>query len=177
FYYCFNYFQEYRERDDLPGLLRVYAVQLSCLQLGFYLASWGMLRGSSKMLQRSVRALEPVIEVIATAPSEIWQTDADSYGDGACPVIFETAAMLRTALQGAGSDILVTKIMLGTFGCVPAFDTYFRRGFGTWKFGPKALRDIGAFYHANTEVIERHRVETLDLAGGWSTSAPYLFHR
>ena len=43
FDYCFNYFQSFRTYPaelTSPGNL-----ELSCLQLGFYLASWGMLRG------------------------------------------------------------------------------------------------------------------------------------
>jgi hypothetical protein len=173
FDYCFNYFQEHRERNRLPALLSDEALQLSCLHLGFYLASWGMLRGSSELLQRSVRAFVPVIEVIATSPPEIWETDADVYRDGSCPAVFQVAQQIRAALSNAASDTLITKIMLGTFGCVPAFDTYFKKGFGAWTFGPKALRGIGEFYGANSEVIERHRVETLDFASGAPTGRRY----
>lgn len=173
FDYCFNYFQEHRERNTLPALLQGDALQLSCLHLGFYLASWGMLRGSSDLLQRSVRSFVPVIEVIANAPSEIWETDANVYGDGSCLGVFETAQNIRAALPDAASDILVTKIMLGTFGCVPAFDTYFKKGFGASTFGPKALRRIGEFCDANSEVIERGRVETLDFASGTPSGRRY----
>lgn len=52
FDYCFNYFQSHREQGKLPELLRGEALQLSCLHLGFYLASWGMLRGSSDLLKK-----------------------------------------------------------------------------------------------------------------------------
>ena len=65
FDYCFNYFQSYRDDDRVAGLVAGPAMQLSCLQLGFYLASWGMFRGSTAMLQRSLRYLTPVVEVIA----------------------------------------------------------------------------------------------------------------
>ncbi len=173
FDYCFNYFQEYRERNRLPELLRGDALQLSCLQLGFYLASWGMLRGSADLLQRSVRVYAPVIEVIANSPPEAWEIDADAYGDGSCPSVFGLANQLRAALPNFASDTLVTKIMLGTFGCVPAFDTNFRTGFGASTFGPKALRRIGEFYKVNSEVIERNRVRTLDFASGAPTSRRY----
>ncbi len=53
FDYCFNYFQDARERDELHGLADGNGLLLSCLQLGFYLASWGMMRGSSRLLQKS----------------------------------------------------------------------------------------------------------------------------
>ncbi len=45
FDYCFNYFQSFRELGNISALAGPANVQLSCLQLGFYLASWGMLRG------------------------------------------------------------------------------------------------------------------------------------
>jgi hypothetical protein len=53
FDYCFNYFQLHREQSKLPELVRGEALQLSCLHLGFYLASWGMLRGKADLLKRS----------------------------------------------------------------------------------------------------------------------------
>jgi hypothetical protein len=67
FDYCFNYFQAFRERDDVKSIAADDHRQLSCLQLGFYLASWGMLRGSTDLLQRSVKHLVPLIETIADA--------------------------------------------------------------------------------------------------------------
>jgi hypothetical protein len=71
------------------------------------------------------------------------------------------------------SDILVTKIMLGVFGSVPAFDTNFKRGFGIATFGPKALRKIGDFFHAHAHAITRYRVPTLDFVSGEPTQRVY----
>jgi len=72
FDYCFNYFQTYREQGRLPDLLRADTIQLSCLQLGIYLASWGMFRGAADLLQRSARHLVPLIEIIEPPP--VWWT-------------------------------------------------------------------------------------------------------
>ena len=47
FDYCYNYF---KTTEDLTADL-----EKSCLVLGFYLASWGMLRGSSFLLQKSIK--------------------------------------------------------------------------------------------------------------------------
>jgi hypothetical protein len=173
FDYCFNYFQSHQEEGRLPDLLRGEALQLSCLQLGFYLASWGMLRGSSDLLQRSARHLAPVIEVISTAPMDVWRMDADQYGDGRCAAVFDTAGRIRSALSGGASDTLVTKIMLGVFGCVPAFDTYFKKGFDVSTFGPSALRKVGEFYSAHTDLIERHRPPTIEFESGAPTQLRY----
>jgi hypothetical protein len=101
-------------------------MQISCLHLGFYLASWGMLRGSSTLLRRSVKYFEPVVDVIMNAPSEIWQIDTDRYSAESWSVLDEVSHRIRAAFAEGASDILVTKIMLGVFGCVPAFDTYFK---------------------------------------------------
>jgi hypothetical protein len=166
FDYCFNYFQAHREQGRLPELLRGEALQLSCLHLGFYLASWGMLRGSSELLQRSVRNLIPLVEVIANAPHELWEVDAHLYGNGGCAPVFDAAQQIRNALPHGASDILVTKVLLGTFGCVPAFDTYFKKGFGVSTFGLKALQKIGEFYTANAKVIDGNRVHTLEFDSG-----------
>ena len=71
------------------------------------------------------------------------------------------------------SDILVTKIMLGVFGNVPAFDTNFKRGFQVSTFGPKALNKIATFNDENSQVIEKHRINTLDFVSGEHTARNY----
>jgi hypothetical protein len=63
--------------------------------------------------------------------------------------------------------------MLGVFGCVPAFDRYFREGFGASTFGPKALSAIGTYYRMNAETIEACRVPTIDFATGEPTIRQY----
>ena len=63
--------------------------------------------------------------------------------------------------------------MLGIFGCVPAFDTYFRAGFDAQTLGRKSLRRIAAFYRARQDVIDRYRVPTIDFLSGESTDLTY----
>lgn len=63
--------------------------------------------------------------------------------------------------------------MLGVFGCVPAFDTYFKKGFGVWRFDLKALRRVASFYEENADAIESHRVPTLDFSTGERTARLY----
>jgi|SRR5579864_1998756 len=173
FDYCYNHFQLHRERGVIPELGVGPNMQLSCLHLGFYLASWGMLRASSALLQRSVKHYVPVIQVIAASPSEVWNLDADCYTDANWGLVEETARQIRGALPDGASDILITKIMLGVFGCVPAFDTYFKRGFGVWTFGRKALMRVAQFYRENANVIDRYRVPTLEFDTGVETSRRY----
>jgi hypothetical protein len=173
FDYCFNYFQSHRESGGLPDLIHGEALQLSCLHLGFFLASRGMLRGSSDLLRRSVRIFVPVVETLLSAPAELWILDADGYSEQAVSAILEFAGTLRRSLHDGASDILVTKMMLGTMGCVPAFDTNFKKGFRVATFSRKSLRRIGQFYRDNAEVIEAHREATLDFDTGMPTERRY----
>jgi hypothetical protein len=161
FDYCFNYFQAFRDSGDISALASPANVQLSCLHLGFYLASWGMLRGSATLLQKSARHFVPIVEAVANAEAPLWELDADRYTESNIERLLEQAGTIRRA-NGGMSDILVTKVMLGVFGSVPAFDTNFRRGFGVTMFGAKALKKVGAFYIDNAEVIDKYRVPTLD---------------
>jgi hypothetical protein len=75
------------------------------------------------------------------------------------------------------SDILLTKIMLGVFGSVPAFDGNFRRGCKAAgiaaTFGRRALRQIGTFYQVNAATIDAYRVPTLDFVTGEPTQRRY----
>lgn len=173
FDYCFNYFQARREEGRIADLADGVELQVACLQLGFYLASWGMYRGSTILLQRSLAHLAPVIDVIARAPVDAWDIDADGYTRDACKSLLEVGAQIRAAFPEGATDTLVTKIMLGVFGSVPAFDTNFKTGFGVYAFGENALMRVGRFYRESAEAIERHRVPTLDFDTGVASNRRY----
>jgi len=176
FDYCYNYFQAFRESGEVSALATPTNVQVSCLQLGFYLASWGMLRGSAELLQKSARHLIPVVEVVARTDLSLWELDAHCYTESNIERLCELASTIREA-HGGMSDILLTKIVLGVFGSVPAFDTNFRRGCRVAgivaTFGVRALRQIGAFYQDNASVIDGYRVPTLDFVSGGCTQRSY----
>jgi hypothetical protein len=177
FDYCFNYFQSFRESGNVSGLASPANVQLSCLHLGFYLASWGMLRGSAGLLQKNVKYLVPVVEVVATTGARIWEIDADRYDGPNIRSLLDLAHKIRNALPGISvTDTLLTKIMLGVFGSVPAFDDNFAEGckaegLGLVKtFDVEALQKIVDFYRRNAAVIDsdKYRVRTLDFDGGYT---------
>ncbi|MDQ6948565.1 MAG: hypothetical protein M3256_20470 [Actinomycetota bacterium] len=173
FDYCFNYFQAHREQGSATALADEPLLELSCLQLGFYLASWGMMRGSAVLSRKSVKYLAPVVEVIANAPYDIWDIDADRYSDQAIATLLRMRDSIRSAFPEGASVILVTKIMLGVFGCVPAFDTYFQKGFGVTTLNEKSLKQIAQWCLDNAENVDRHRVATLDFNGGRLTERVY----
>ena len=75
FDYCYNYFQSFREQGCIDRLASHEHLQQSCLQVGFYLASWGMFRGSTFLLQKSQRFLVPLVRCIAATPPSLWSVD------------------------------------------------------------------------------------------------------
>src|SRR3989344_9310113 len=81
FDYCFNYFQEKYKNGEKEKIADSKNVQLSCLQLGFYLASWGMYRGSTFLLQKSVKIFEPLIQYVASDECDVWSIDVNEYTD------------------------------------------------------------------------------------------------
>jgi len=140
FDYCFNYFQRFREEGRLNDLKTPEQVQESCIQLGFYLASWGMYRGRAYLLQKSAKILEPIIGLIADQPPSFWEIDVHSYSPENIQRLLDFKREIVSLREHKGaSDTLVTKIMLGVFGNVPAFDTYFSKGFGYGKFEKVSL--------------------------------------
>lgn len=174
FDYCFNYFQSFREEDKIEKLAEPSHMELSCLQLAFYLASWGMLRNSF-LLEKSVRFFQPLLRGIATFDKRIWTIDADSYDNENIELLLDCRHMIVESLgrEPKSSDTLVTKILLGVFGNVPAFDGFFRKGFGTHSFGKKSLLRIANFYEENKALIDSKEIYTFDYATARPTSRKY----
>jgi hypothetical protein len=106
----------------------------AALQLGFYLASWGMYRGSSFLLQRAYTAHLRVVDCLACPRFlPLWRTDFGSSEQDSALVasVLCAADAVREAYIpfGRATDTLVTKVLLGTLGCLPACDRYFLAGF------------------------------------------------
>jgi hypothetical protein len=132
--HCYRYF-----RSSTAQAVRADLNQ-AALQLGFYLASWGMYRGSSFLLQHTYTVHKDVIEQIASPRfSVLWEKEFGAGGDDEelAPIILEAINKVRVAytpfaqLAGSGppTDTLVTKVLLGILGCLPACDRFFIDGF------------------------------------------------
>jgi len=175
--YCFNYFHSYKNKADLAVPANL---EKSCLTLGFYLASWGMYRGSSFLLQRSATFYKPVIEYLAGAcPAAAWSIDADKYNDANINLLLKVYSDLKALIpDGKSHLVLTTKIMLGVFGNTPAYDTYFKETFSKhYKrkpaftvFNEDSLQAIAQFYKQNKKLIENFRQQCLTM--NFSTGNP-----
>jgi len=187
FDYCFNYFQ-----NSPVDLLEV-DIEKSCLELAFYLASWGMLRGSSFLLKKSIKHYEPLIKYIIQLKKSnhnIWKIDANNYDSDSIQTILEVYKNITNLIMENDKSkrhlVLTTKIMLGVFGCIPAFDQYFTDTFreicknfpnynGFRSVNKTNLMHIKEFYNANKEDIEnlRNNIYTIDFNTGKFTKTKY----
>jgi len=168
FDYCFNYFQSFREANEVAALESAEHMEMACLQLGFYLASWGMYRGSAGLAERSSKYLTRIIKAVANADRKLWGVDADDYSPENIGLILRFWDKLCRECKCDGAtktdetitmtDTLATKIMLGVFGCVPAFDSVFKIGCGRLgiqkTLNATSLQQIENFYRRYQTVID-----------------------
>lgn len=128
--HCFQYFSQDIEKID---------EDLACLHLSFYLASWGMYRGSSFLLQKDYLIHKDVVQKILEYKhlqnidlNNVLKTDKE----------FKDIFTLSTFIKKSSlynhkvTDTLLTKILLGTLGCVPAYDRYFLNTLKNKKISP-----------------------------------------
>lgn len=119
--FCYDYFHSTDSPTD--------AMELSSLHLGYYLASWGMMRGSSFLFNNTnLCHYRKTIEIIEELNEMMRGWDVHEYlDDGRYEQYEEAWSRLKSSLlpEGGASLILISKVMMGVWGCVPSFDTYF----------------------------------------------------
>ncbi len=183
FDYCFAYFQGLRAQEGPAAIAASTNIEDACLHLYSFLASWGMAARGSVLGRTNFTLLEPAIRVLASpAAAPVWNLDIDGYfirhpvtgnlvlsrGGHALLCLIRRGgtleATLSAKLKAMGitrrpTDTLVTKIVLGTTGSVPGFDSVLKKrtnGMSTTKTGLRKLFD----YHAQvagTVAILRQR--------------------
>ena len=169
---CYKFF-----RDHRTNLQQV--EDTAALHLGFYLASWGMYRGSSFLLQRSHTAHKPAIRALASPQfSILWQHDVGrSTADvRLAATIMDLVDSVKTAYRKLAppsrkfepSGTLITKVMLGTIGCLPACDRFFVKGFRERKFKYSGLNR--RFVDQTLQFCIEHRLVLADLQSKFSHS-------
>lgn len=122
-----------------------------------------MLRGSTFLLQKSVKAFENVLYTIAESDKRLWLIDADNYSEENINLLLQFRSSLVHSLNSIGwpSDILTTKIMLGVFGNTPAFDGRFKSGFGVSNFGRTALEGLVNFTKTRNKSLRKTELRPL----------------
>ena len=172
--FCYLYFQRNRHNKVQFGGKNM---ECSCMHLWSYLASWGMLR-NSPLMGLSPAALKPLISYLDSIQgSGVWDADVDTYSKYKKDIL-ETYKTITEKLGGimgkTPRKTLVTKIMLGIFGCVPAIDGYFYKTFhriygGFSVLGEKELTNLEKFYQRHKKVINRISIPVMDFEGNPTT--------
>lgn len=161
FDYCYNYFQENKGKKLRENK------ELSCLHLGFYLASWGMYRNSF-LSQNNYSIYSDLIDYLSELDDDYWNIDLDFYTDENIERILEIYKGIREKIlkeEKHKDSTLITKIMLGVFGNIPAFDKFFlkgmksARGKGFTTVNKTNLKIIGDYYKENKEVFDKIKIE------------------
>ena len=138
------------------------------LHLSFYLASWGMYRGSSFLLWQDYKVHIPAVkEIMNCRYDSLLGIKCIEYSKKENQNKLETLNNflkkyyneIRLSIKDNKpsneiSDTLITKILLGSLGCVPAYDTYFKYGIkkhkiASAKYNLKSILSLCDFYNGN----------------------------
>ena len=143
--HCYEYFYISKENIDYDKA----ALMLFC-----YLASWGMLRNSF-LMNHDYKLHINLIKTLIPKCYMLWDSNQDSWD-----LIKEADAIITDYYKNFKenneriSDTLRTKILLGIFGCVPAYDNFFKKGISKYKdiklvsvFGENGFRKLWDFYN------------------------------
>ncbi len=154
------------------------------LELAFYLASWGMYRGSGGLLQKNHLIHRGAVDILF---SNEWTTLKCSQENEVTKNHIDKIISLKQKLSAhyqaipftrSGSeekaisptDTLLSKIMLGSFGCVPAYDRYFVTGLKIIgmqyrNFDAASLRELFDFADKNYQEVKIAQQNVQDKAG------------
>ncbi|HEL2592178.1 TPA: hypothetical protein TZ820_001239 [Streptococcus suis] len=174
--YCYSHFIKARGSKDVD-------YDYLSLQLAFYLASWGMYRGSSFLLQKDYKIHIPVVKELL---SEKYDTlsgieCSDLRKESNQKLLQDINSFLEQYydkirrevkeqdLKNKLSFTLITKILMGTLGCVPAYDRYFIAGIknkkvATGNYNIKSIMQLVDFYEKNADQLEYAR-EKMEIEG------------
>ena len=167
--HCYRVFRDARN-DPSPDY------DYLSLHLAFYLASWGMYRGSSFLLQKDYKVHTPIVEEILKPEydclfglacadvrnDDVWKQLKKLYDDIAYhfwPIRNEVAGR---EVASPVSPVLITKILMGTLGSVPAYDRFFEEGarhLGLEKksYNEDSLLELADIYEAHNDRLEEAR--------------------
>ncbi|MBI1307171.1 MAG: hypothetical protein GC181_11265 [Bacteroidetes bacterium] len=168
-------FHRYKSWDNC---FQAYSVsrqsEIQVLELAFYLASWGMYRGSSGLLQKNHLIHKGAVDILFSKSSQTLKCNETT------EIVMENVKVILSVkdelakhyskiyfTKGADkpkpispTDTLLSKIMLGTLGCVPAYDRYFIDGLkekkmGHTGFNEASLKELFKFIENNKTEIDQ----------------------
>lgn len=154
--HCYNAFKTYRHDKD--------RIELLCLHLSCYLAIWGMLRNSALINYDYLIHKEFVEQISDTKYDKLY---SENFRD--INLVKEIVNLINDAYPNTISktDTFITKILLGIFGSIPAYDRYFKRAVTSYNicggnFNEKSLMDLYSYYEMYFDEFEKLRQQFLE---------------
>jgi hypothetical protein len=108
---CYNHFQDFFKKPEITPQ----DIKIAGLHLGFYLASWGMFRGSSKLLNSGIKIYEDLAE-------KLYEINGEDFSNQ-----YNQVKNYLNSKKISSTHTLISKIMLGVYGNCPAIDSYFNK--------------------------------------------------
>ena len=135
-----------------------------------------MYRGSSFLLQKDYKVLVPIVEEIlkpeydclfGVACTDLRESEVQDRLKELGDYIAEHFGLIRNEVAGREvptpvSPVLITKILMGTLGCVPAYDRFFVDGIKkyrvtTQEYSRNSLLKLVGFYEEHNDRLEEAR--------------------
>lgn len=151
-------------------------IEITALHLGFYLANWGMYRGSSQLLKNSnLDLLKDLVKLLfsGSAPQLYELSLSDFYPSVEASQLKRNQALLDAvvasikAFQGteiSWTNTLVTKILLGIWGEYPALDRFFNAGRVDRYPHVSSMREVsGKGLTALAGIVEKNKLKFPEL--------------
>ncbi len=148
--------------------------EIQILELAFYLASWGMYRGSGGLLQKNHLIHKGAVNIVfSKANQKLKCNEKSEVNRGNIEqIIYVKNELVKHYssiyfTKGADkpksispTDTLLSKVLLGTLGCVPAYDRYFIDGLKEMKmehtgFNEASLNALFNFIDKNKKEIDQ----------------------
>ena len=174
--HCYSHFIKARGSQEID-------YDYLSLQLAFYLASWGMYRGSSFLLQKDYKVHIPVVKELLSEKYDVLSgIECVSFREKSNQqLLLDINSFLgqyydkirhkvkEQELKNQLSFTLITKILMGTLGCVPAYDRYFIAGIknqkvATGNYNIRSIMQLVSFYEKNADRLEPVR-EKMEVEG------------
>lgn len=159
--YCFDFFQHKFKQKNWD---------LASLMLAFYLASWGMYRGSSFLLQYTYTIHIEPLKIIFSQRYRILR-EKKILQDSEISLLFQLVNELQDfylkkhhnirpsiVSKDQVSETLISKILMGVLGNIPAYDRFVKAGLKKSKIShrmsPTSYNQLVNFYHKHYKEIK-----------------------
>lgn len=153
--HCYNAFKKYRHDEE--------KIEFLCMHLCCFMASWGMLR-NSKLMNYDYMIYKDFVKAISDTKYDKLYDDSFDNIDliNELVILINELYVHKISNKDRLSDTFVTKILLGVFGCVPAYDRYFKSAVSHYKvcsqnFNKRSLIDLYSFYNLYFDEFEKLR--------------------